>query len=49
MLAFVREIIVDRGDEPRPPRELLALTPPKAAATAGEGSPADASSGSESS
>ncbi len=31
MLAFVRQIIVDRGDEPRPPRELLALTPPKAA------------------
>lgn len=29
---FLRGIIVDRGDEPRPPRELLALTPPKAAA-----------------
>lgn len=31
VLGFVRGIIVDRGDEPRPPRELLALTPPKAA------------------
>ncbi|MGB3257561.1 MAG: DUF3710 domain-containing protein [Ornithinimicrobium sp.] len=40
MLGFVRQIIVDRGDEPKPPRELLALTPPKAAAPAGGSSPA---------
>lgn len=30
---FLRGIVVDRGDEPRPPRELLALTPPKTAAS----------------
>lgn len=30
---FLRGIIVDRGDEPRPPRELLALTPPKVKAS----------------
>ncbi len=45
MLGFVREIIVDRGDEPRPPRELLALTPPKAAASAGGASSAGDSGG----
>ncbi|MGB3762552.1 MAG: DUF3710 domain-containing protein [Ornithinimicrobium sp.] len=41
MLGFVRQIIVDRGDEPRPPRELLALTAPKAAPAAGGLSPSD--------
>ncbi|MGB3828979.1 MAG: DUF3710 domain-containing protein [Ornithinimicrobium sp.] len=29
LLAFVRDVVVNRGDDPRPPRELLALTPPK--------------------
>lgn len=26
---FLRQVVVDRGSEPRPPREVLALTPPK--------------------
>lgn len=26
---FLRRVVVDRGSEPRPPREVLALTPPK--------------------
>ncbi|MGI8947749.1 MAG: DUF3710 domain-containing protein [Ornithinimicrobium sp.] len=26
---FIREVVVDRGDEPRPPRELLELRPPQ--------------------
>ncbi|WP_298891217.1 DUF3710 domain-containing protein [uncultured Serinicoccus sp.] len=34
ILAFVRRIVVDRGDEPRPPREVLTLTPPKGFAEA---------------
>lgn len=29
ILAFVRQIVVKRGDEPRPPREVLELTAPK--------------------
>lgn len=29
VIAFVRDVIVDRGDEPKPPRELLTLIPPK--------------------
>lgn len=29
ILAVVRRIVVRRGDEPRPPREVLTLTPPK--------------------
>jgi hypothetical protein len=28
MVAFARSIVVDRGQEPKPPRELLELTPP---------------------
>lgn len=32
--AYVRRIVVDRGDEPRPPREVLTLTPPKGFAEA---------------
>lgn len=28
VIGLIREIIVDRGDEPMPPREVLALTPP---------------------
>ncbi len=36
---FLRGIIVDRGDEPRPPRELLALTPPKVQAAPQSSSP----------
>ncbi len=43
-IEFLRGIIVDRGDEPRPPRELLALTPPKVEASsqtpASDGAPA---------
>ncbi|WP_109472913.1 DUF3710 domain-containing protein [Ornithinimicrobium cavernae] len=27
---FLREVVVNRGSEPRPPREVLALTPPQA-------------------
>ncbi|ANS77984.1 hypothetical protein SGUI_0588 [Serinicoccus hydrothermalis] len=34
VLAFVRRIVVSRGDEPRPPREVLTLTPPKGFAEA---------------
>lgn len=29
MLKLIREVVVVRGDEPRPPREVLPLTPPK--------------------
>lgn len=29
LMTFVRGIVVDRGDEPRPPRELLELRPPQ--------------------
>ncbi len=29
LLTFVRGIVVDRGEEPRPPRELLELRPPQ--------------------
>lgn len=29
LLSLVRQVVVDRGDEPRPPREVLALAPPK--------------------
>lgn len=32
--AFVRQIVVRRGDEPRPPREVIHLTPPKGFAEA---------------
>jgi hypothetical protein len=28
MLTFARAIVVDRGQEPKPPRELLDLSPP---------------------
>ncbi len=31
---FIRDLVVDRGDEPRPPRELLALQPPPQVAEA---------------
>ncbi|PZU49498.1 MAG: DUF3710 domain-containing protein [Arsenicicoccus sp.] len=34
ILAYVRRVVVDRGDEPRPPREVLTLTPPKGFAEA---------------
>lgn len=34
ILAYVRRIVVRRGDEPRPPREVLTLTPPKGFAEA---------------
>ncbi|WP_192796769.1 DUF3710 domain-containing protein [Serinicoccus kebangsaanensis] len=34
ILAFVRRIVIDRGDEPRPPREVLTLTPPRGFAEA---------------
>ncbi|MBW8173454.1 DUF3710 domain-containing protein [Ornithinimicrobium sp. Arc0846-15] len=30
VLSFVRSVVVDRGDEPRPPRELLELRAPQA-------------------
>ncbi|MGB5951916.1 MAG: DUF3710 domain-containing protein [Ornithinimicrobium sp.] len=36
-LVFVRAIVVHRGDEPRPPREVLALTAPAKKPTAPEG------------
>lgn len=29
MLTLLRSVVVDRGEEPRPPREVLTLTPPK--------------------
>lgn len=29
VLAVLRKLVVSRGDEPRPPREVLTLTPPK--------------------
>lgn len=29
ILGVLRQVVVDRGDEPRPPREVLTLTPPK--------------------
>lgn len=29
VLDFVREVVVNRGEEPKPPRELLELTPPQ--------------------
>lgn len=34
VLIFIRDLVVDRGDEPRPPRELLALQPPPQVAEA---------------
>ncbi|OLT16331.1 hypothetical protein BJF80_07080 [Serinicoccus sp. CUA-874] len=34
ILSFVRRIVVTRGDEPRPPREVLTLTPPQGFAEA---------------
>ncbi|MGB7448947.1 MAG: DUF3710 domain-containing protein [Ornithinimicrobium sp.] len=38
LLAFARGIVVDRGQEPRPPRELLDLTPPPVPAHAEDSS-----------
>ncbi len=38
---FLRGIVVDRGDEPRPPRELLALTPPKVTSAPRHSSPGE--------
>ncbi len=29
LLKYLRQVVVVRGDEPKPPREVLALTPPK--------------------
>ena len=34
IFSYVRRIVVRRGDEPRPPREVLTLTPPKGFAEA---------------
>jgi len=39
LTAFAREIVVDRGHEPKPPRELLELTPPPVQPDAAEAEP----------
>lgn len=41
-LVFLRAIVVHRGDEPKPPREVLALTAPARAPTAPDESAPDA-------
>ncbi len=46
IVTFVRGIVVNRGDDPRPPREVLTLTPPQRRSTGGsETSPGAAEQG----